>query len=63
MLYDALLIAAQTVEIELGERDEYGQRYTLDFEMSGPSGAAVVRSCWIVLGGEDFPRMVSCYVM
>ncbi|MHB8654455.1 MAG: DUF6883 domain-containing protein [Terriglobia bacterium] len=40
-----------------------GQRYMLDFQMSGPSGQARVGSSWIVLTGEDFPRMSSCYVI
>jgi hypothetical protein len=35
----------------------------LDFEMSGPSGTAWVRSIWIVLKTEDFPRLTSCYVL
>jgi hypothetical protein len=34
----------------------------IDLEMSGPRGRATVRSSWIILHGEDFPRMTSCYV-
>jgi hypothetical protein len=63
MLREALLQAALDEQAEEGERDEYGQRYTLDFLMRGKTGEAIVRSTWIVRTGEDFPRMTSCYVL
>jgi hypothetical protein len=63
LLRRALLDAAITCEASPGERDGYGQRYVLDFEMTGPSGRAMVRSSWIVLTSEDFPRMTTCYVL
>lgn len=63
VLRSALLKAAHESEAALGERDDYGQRYVLDFQMSGPSGQAGVRSTWIILTDEDSPRMTSCYVI
>lgn len=45
-----------------GEVDEYGRRFVIDFEMAGRTGSAVVRSLWIVLAREDFPRLTSCFV-
>ena len=62
ILQRALLEAAASVEASEGERDSYGQRYVVDFMMSGPAGGAMVRRAWIVRRGEDFPRFVSCYV-
>jgi hypothetical protein len=62
-LRDALLNAALNLEAELGEEDDYGQRYVIDLEVTGPTGTAVVRSAWIVRRDEDFPRFVSCYVL
>ena len=59
----AIAIAAETEEAILGEKDGYGQRYMVDFEMSGPKGRASVRSSWIIRQAEDFPRFVSCYVL
>lgn len=59
----ALLHAAQSLDAELGEQDDYGQRYVIDLEVVGPAGSAQVRSVWIVRKGEDFPRFVSCYVL
>ena len=62
-LRSALVQAALSTEIALGERDAYGQRYVLDFSMSGPAGNAMVRSTWIVLFSENFARLTSCYVL
>lgn len=63
LLRQALLDAARSSEATLAEADSYGRRYLLDFEMRGPGGRANVRSSWIVLAGEDFPRLTSCYVL
>lgn len=62
LLRDALLRAAVDCEATLGEGDDYGQRYVLDFRMIGPRGEATVRSSWIVRKGENFPRLTSCYI-
>ena len=59
----AILDAAKRFEAELGERDEYGQRYLIDLDVSGPSGTARVRTAWIVRHDEEFPRFVSCFVL
>lgn len=60
---EALLLAAQTTAAVVSDRDDYGQRYVIDFLMSGPAGQATVRSSWIVKSDEDFPRLTSCYVL
>lgn len=62
-LRELLLVAVQGDEAILGERDQYGQRYAVDFAVSGYTGQATVRSLWIVRAGEDFPRFTSCYVL
>lgn len=59
----ALLAAAADQEAIPTERDEYGDRYVLDFVHSGPAGQATIRSSWIVRPGENFPRLTSCYVL
>ena len=63
LLREALLKAAVECEATLGEKDDYGQRYMLDFQMNGPVSQALVRSNWTVLKGEDFPRLTSCFVV
>ncbi len=62
-LQTALLEAARTADASASEADEYGQRYGVEFTMSGPAGTAAVQSAWIVRTGEDFPRLTSCYVL
>ena len=63
LLRRALLEAAIDGQATPGEGDDYGQRYVVDFELSGPRGRATVRSNWIVLTDEDYPRLTSCYVL
>ena len=62
ILRSALLAAAVSEQAEVGEGDSFGQRFVVDFWMSGPTGRAAIRSAWIVLAGEDFPRLTTCYV-
>ena len=45
------------------EKDEYGRRYLVDCKVIGPNGQAPVRSIWMIHTGEDFPRLISCYVL
>ena len=63
ILRQTLLDAAVEKSATLGEQDDYGQRYVLDFRMTGPRGSATVRSRWIILTGEKVPRLVTCYVL
>lgn len=64
MLRAALLDAALSSDGAVpGEKDRFGQRYVIDFEIVGVDRRATVRSCWIVRSGEDFPRLMTCYVL
>jgi hypothetical protein len=58
-----ILEAAVAASAQAAARDAYGQRYVLDFMCDGPGGTAMVRTCWIIRAGEDFPRLTSCYVL
>ena len=62
-LREALLKAAYDNDAVATVKDDYGQRYVLEFSMDGPSGVANIRSSWIVRTGEDFPRLTSCYIL
>jgi hypothetical protein len=62
-LLDAVEQAAVTGEAVTGKLDEYGQRYVIDFIFAGPGGTATIRSAWIVRINEDFPRLVTCYIL
>jgi hypothetical protein len=63
ILFQALENIAVEGEIELGKLDQYGQRYINDFDFIGPGGKARIRSVWIIRHDEDFPRLVTCYIL
>jgi len=60
-LRDALLQAVKTHDAQLGRRDEYGQRYAVDFVLAWRGKQAMIRSSWIIEHGSDTPRLTSCY--
>lgn len=64
LLRETLLAAAREQPAVATRRDTFGQRYQLDFLLTGPNGQqATIRSGWIIRRGEDFPRFVTCYVL
>lgn len=60
-LQHILLNVIRTEEATLGDLDEYGQRYVIDFLLTWHERQAIVRSAWIIRPDEDFPRLVTCY--
>jgi len=50
-------------EVTMMDADKYGSRYSMDSAVTLGSREALVRSAWIIKTGEDFPRLVSCYVL
>ena len=60
-LRDALLEAVQTEAAQLGRRDDYGQRYTVDFLLEWRGRRAMIRSAWIIEYDADAPRLTTCY--
>ena len=63
MLQERLLAAACDQDAVVGEVDEFGHRYVIDFSLEHAGRRALVRSAWIVLTNEDFPRLTSCYIL
>jgi hypothetical protein len=62
-LRQTILSAVIVEEAVESERDEYGQRYIVDFKMSRQGIQATIRTAWIIRSGEDTPRLTSCYVL
>lgn len=62
-LRDELLAAAQTQPCEIGRQTAHGQRYSVDLILRRGTREAQIRSAWIIRPGENFPRLVSCYVL
>jgi len=64
LLREALLEAARTSQDAVpGEKDGFGRRYVLDFDLTGPKATATARSTWIVQANEDYPRLATCYLL
>lgn len=61
-LRDELWRVARDEEATLTKRTVYGEHYVIDARLTRGMLRAVVRSCWIVDVGTDFPRLTSCYV-
>ncbi|PSB46519.1 hypothetical protein C7B80_13100 [Cyanosarcina cf. burmensis CCALA 770] len=60
-LRQILLEVVQTHEARLGRQDEFGQRYTLDFEIEWQNRNATLRSGWLVEFDSEIPRLTTCY--
>ena len=58
-----LLEAVKNCDAVPGIEDEYGKRYIIDFMMTTTKGEAKIRSTWITLNHEHFPRLTSCYIL
>jgi hypothetical protein len=58
-----LRAAADSNDVEPRGDDGYGSQYVLRFPMRTINGRAVVLTAWIVRHGEDFPRLVTCYIL
>nr|WP_242016921.1 DUF6883 domain-containing protein [Trichocoleus sp. FACHB-46] len=60
-LCQILLEVVKTQEARLGRRDDFGQRYTLDFTLEWQGRSASVRSGWIVEHNSNIPKLTTCY--
>jgi len=62
-LREILLSAVQEYDAKIGLKDDYGQRYQIDFPMSWNQKQAMVRCTWIIEPDVPNPRLTSCYVL
>lgn len=60
-LRQILLKIVKIHEAKLGRQDEFGQRYTLDFEISWQNRKARLRSGWIIETDSKIPKLTTCY--
>ena len=63
ILEEIIRNAINQEEAILGMQDQYGQRYTVDFEITRNQNTAPVRTTWIIRLDEDFPRLTSCFIV
>lgn len=61
-LLNELRELGSTGEAHPGQSSEYGQKFEIRGTIEGPSGTrASIVTVWIVLTGEDVPRLVTAY--
>jgi hypothetical protein len=62
-LRDEILKRVPHEEALIGEEDDYGRRFVVDFEYIRQGRRARIRTCWILKTGENAPRLTSCFVL
>lgn len=45
------------------ETDSFGSRWRVDLPLTRQGKSAVVRTGWIIKTGEEFPRLITCWVL
>lgn len=45
-----------------GKADAFGQRFTVDIEVTGPKGTATVRTGWIIKPGNPDPSLTTLFI-
>ena len=62
-LQQKLLDGIQTQSAEEQETDSFGSRWRVDLPLTRQGKSAVVRTGWIIKFGEQFPRLITCWVL
>ena len=58
-----VLAAIMSNEAILQSATAFGQRFTVDAEISEPGGQGTIRTAWMIRFEEEVPRLTSCYVL
>lgn len=61
-LRDRALQVALSPDAKAEAASVFGDKYVIDSVIEREGKSALVRFCWIVEFGTDFPRLTSCYV-
>jgi hypothetical protein len=62
-LQQKLLEGIQNRLSEKQETDSFGSRWRVDLPLTRQGKSAVVRTGWIIKTGEQFPRLITCWVL
>jgi hypothetical protein len=63
MLIQALKFAAENNNAFFVKETNYGNYYNIDFILENEHRQYTIRSSWIIRRNEDFPRLITCYVI
>lgn len=61
VLRQLLLEGVRSHEARIGLRDDWGQRYTVDFRLEWGTLSAIIRTGWIIAYGSAVPRLTTAY--
>jgi hypothetical protein len=61
LLIEELIKIAKEEDICHSENSPYGKKYVIDFVLITPYGFSTVRSAWIILNKENYPRLITVY--
>ena len=61
-LRERALEIAVTGDAVPGSYSVFGEKYVIDALINHKGMTALVRFCWIIELGTDFPRLTSCYI-
>jgi hypothetical protein len=53
---------APITEARFKQQDEHGQHYTVDIEVAGLNGRAVVRTGWLIAPNSNVAKLTTLYV-
>ena len=62
-LRDQLLHLAVEADCEASRITAHGQRYVIDAALERGGLRAKARAVWNIRPGEDFPRLITCFVL
>lgn len=62
-LQQKLLDGIQNQLAEKQESDSFGSRWRVDLPLTRQKRSAVLRTGWIIKTGEQFPRLITCWVL
>ena len=64
ILRDAILsVAANSDQVQTLGDNGHGMVYMMRFSLETARGSATVLTAWIVRRKEDFPRLITCYIL
>jgi hypothetical protein len=64
VLVDAIRTAVENSDdADLLGNNGHGDVYVLRVPLATERGVATVLSVWIIRDGEDFPRLITCYIL
>jgi hypothetical protein len=56
-------VRGQRNTANLLESNQYGTKYSVEYEITYQNKTATLKSAWMVRHNEDFARLITCYIL